>query len=63
MIATRRSLLCALLLGVGALSGAAAPKEGDPAPNFTAETVDGKKISLAEYRGKSGVILNFYANF
>lgn len=32
---------------------------GQPAPDFTLENADGKKISLSEYRGKK-VILVFY---
>lgn len=34
-------------------------KEGDPAPDFTANDQFGKKISLSQYRGKK-VILYFY---
>jgi peroxiredoxin Q/BCP len=34
-------------------------KEGDPAPNFSAVTTGGGKISLADYKGKN-VILYFY---
>src|SRR3954471_21717267 len=34
-------------------------KEGDPAPNFTAATQSGEKISLADCAGKN-VILYFY---
>jgi hypothetical protein len=35
------------------------PEVGQPAPPFTAETIDGKKIALADYRGKSAVLLVF----
>ena len=35
---------------------------GPPAPAFAAETVEGKKLALADYRGKSAVLLNFYSN-
>lgn len=38
-------------------------KVGQPAPRFTAETTDGKKIALADYRGKSAVLLVFYWNW
>lgn len=38
-------------------------KVGRPAPPFTAETTDGKKIALADFRGKSAVLLVFYANW
>ena len=34
-------------------------KEGDPAPEFTAQTGDGATVSLKDYRGKN-VILFFY---
>ena len=33
---------------------------GDVAPNFTVTTHDGQAISLADYRGKSAVVLFFY---
>lgn len=35
-------------------------KIGDPAPGFTLENVDGKKISLSDFRGKKNVVLAFY---
>jgi peroxiredoxin len=41
----------------------AAPEKGKAAPAFVGETVDGKKISLAEYKGKSAVLLNFFASW
>jgi peroxiredoxin Q/BCP len=34
-------------------------KPGDPAPNFTAATQDGQKVSLSDFKGKY-VILYFY---
>jgi thioredoxin-dependent peroxiredoxin len=34
-------------------------KVGDTAPNFTAETDEGKKVSLSDYRGKR-VVVYFY---
>ncbi|WNB91378.1 redoxin domain-containing protein [Bacillus sp. NEB1478] len=37
-------------------------KEGSIAPNFTLNTLDGKQISLKDYRGKK-VILNFWATW
>lgn len=37
-------------------------KVGAPAPNFTLETLDGKKVSLADYRGKA-VLVNFWATW
>lgn len=41
----------------------AAPEKGKPAPAISAETLAGKKISLADYKGKSAVILNFFASW
>jgi len=35
-------------------------KVGQPAPDFTLEDMDGKKISLSDYRGKKSVVLVFY---
>jgi len=35
-------------------------KVGDRAPGFTATTHDGQKITLADYQGKSAVVLFFY---
>lgn len=44
------------------LSVAAHPVSGGPAPNFTAQTLDGKHVSLADFRGKT-VLLNFWATW
>ncbi len=58
------TLAAALALGLSsAPRSAAEPVVGKPAPGFSAQTVDGKKISLAGYRGKKAVLLNFYANY
>ena len=35
-------------------------KVGQPAPNFTLENLDGKQVSLSDFRGKKTVILVFY---
>lgn len=37
-------------------------KVGALAPNFTLQTLDGKKVSLADYRGKA-VLVNFWATW
>ncbi len=37
-------------------------KIGDTAPDFTLQTIEGKEISLRDYRGKN-VILNFWATW
>ena len=36
------------------------PRVGDPAPDFTLPTADGKMVSLSDHRGKSNVVLYFY---
>jgi peroxiredoxin len=33
---------------------------GQPAPDFTLPSTDGRDISLAEFRGRSDVVLLFY---
>jgi len=38
------------------------PKIGEPAPDFQVETFDGKKLSLADFKGQV-VILNFWATW
>ncbi len=38
------------------------PQIGKPAPNFALTDLNGKKVSLSEYKGKV-VILNFWATF
>ncbi|MBN1882318.1 MAG: TlpA family protein disulfide reductase [Deltaproteobacteria bacterium] len=38
------------------------PRVGDAAPEFTIETLDGKTVSLSDYRGKV-VFLNFWASW
>ena len=34
-------------------------KVGDPAPEFSLPTIDGRTITLAEFRGKKNVVLSF----
>lgn len=41
----------------------AAPPKGKQAPAFSGESLDGKKITLADYKGKSAVLLNFFASW
>jgi hypothetical protein len=38
------------------------PEIDEPAPPFTGKTTEGKKIALADYRGKRAVLLVFYEN-
>lgn len=33
---------------------------GEPAPDFTLENVDGKRVTLSDFRGKKNVVLVFY---
>jgi len=33
---------------------------GQPAPDFTLENMDGKPVSLSDFRGKQSVVLVFY---
>ncbi len=33
---------------------------GDKAPDFTLENMEGKRVSLSDYRGKKNVVLVFY---
>jgi hypothetical protein len=48
-----RLVLTALLATATALTGAmAAPQPGDSAPNFSLTSLGGKKVSLADYKGK-----------
>jgi len=35
-------------------------KVGQPAPDFTLDNMDGKQVSLSEFRGKKSVVLVFY---
>jgi cytochrome oxidase Cu insertion factor (SCO1/SenC/PrrC family) len=35
-------------------------KVGQPAPDFILENIDGKQVSLSEFRGKKSLVLVFY---
>ena len=48
--------------GGGAEAANTAPVVGSYAPNFTAKTLDGKNITLRDYRGKP-LLLNFWATW
>jgi cytochrome oxidase Cu insertion factor (SCO1/SenC/PrrC family) len=38
-------------------------KVGQPAPDFTLEDVEGKSITLSDFRGKKNVVLVFYRGY
>ena len=38
-------------------------KVGQPAPDFSLEDIDGKVITLSDFRGKKTVVLVFYRGF
>lgn len=43
--------------------GSARAVKGEVPPDFTGTTLDGKKITLSDFRGKHPVVLNFFAEF
>jgi peroxiredoxin len=56
--------LVALALAALAVAGATAGAvKGETPPDFTGTALDGRKITLSEFRGKNPVVLNFYADF
>ena len=38
-------------------------KVGQPAPDFSLEDVDGRMLTLSDYRGKKSVVLVFYRGY
>ena len=54
-------VLCLTLFVSNAVS-LEAPKIGKPAPDFALNDINGKKVTLSEYKGKV-IILNFWATF
>ncbi len=38
-------------------------KVGDPAPDFTLESLDGRYIALSGFRGQKNVVLVFYRGY
>jgi cytochrome c biogenesis protein CcmG/thiol:disulfide interchange protein DsbE len=48
--------------GAGDLPHFVSPLMSHPAPNFTLQDLSGKKVSLADYRGKA-VLINFWATW
>ena len=53
--------VCAAMVAGGA-QAARPPRVGDPAPDFHATLFDGRKVSLADYKGQV-LILNFWATW
>jgi cytochrome c biogenesis protein CcmG, thiol:disulfide interchange protein DsbE len=49
------------LAGIGGLSSPSSTSEGQ-APDFTLNTLDGRRVSLADFRGRP-VLLNFWASY
>jgi hypothetical protein len=59
-VSMRQLLLSVALLLLPASVGAGALKEGDYAPDFTLADQSGKPVRLADFRGKSNVVIAFY---
>lgn len=55
-----RALIPALLALVGLSAAAAVPPVGQPAPAFEARNQHGATVRLADFKGKSHVVLYFY---
>lgn len=56
----RRGVVAGLLATVGILAPAAELKPGMKAPGFEAKDQDGNLVKLADFSGKSNVVLYFY---
>ena len=52
-------ILTSLLACLAAVASFAAPEVGKAAPEFTGKTLDGKTVSLADFKGKT-VVLEWY---
>ncbi len=52
-------LLVALLTGCGGAKEVSALSVGDPAPEFTLPSADGRDVSLSDLRGRTNVLLYF----
>ena len=60
-----RAALCALAFAIAATIStpvAAQPRVGQPAPDFQVTLLDGRKLSLKDFRGRV-VVLNFWATW
>jgi len=56
----RSLLLFVALVLLPASAGAGMLKEGDHAPDFTLADQAGEPVRLADFRGKSNVVIAFY---
>jgi cytochrome c biogenesis protein CcmG/thiol:disulfide interchange protein DsbE len=52
--------IVAIVISVAIAHGKSFFKPGDPAPNFTLETLDGQTVSLAQFKGKVVVLGLFH---
>ena len=52
----KQMLIALTAIAVGAVPASAAPVVGKPAPDFKAADVDGKPVTLSDFRGKTVVI-------
>ena len=58
------TLAAGALLGIAlSVPGSAKAVKGEIPPDFTGTTLDGRKVSLSDFRGKNPVVLNFFAEF
>jgi peroxiredoxin len=62
IIAVKTKLLTQVADGEDGRRGAEGLKAGTPAPDFALTALDGRKVTLAEFKGKP-VILNFWATW
>jgi peroxiredoxin len=60
LLSRREALLGLAAAGAGVSSAATHLKVGDMAPNFSLPATTGKTERLADYKGKSNVVLAFY---
>lgn len=60
MISRRAALLGLGAIGTGATKAVAAVGVGDMAPDFSLPATNGKTVTLAQYKGKSNVVLAFF---
>lgn len=51
------------MVALGGCAGGGGNEVAGNAPTVSGMSVDGKQVSLADYRGKSVVLLNFFASY